>query len=290
MNSYYNEKDICLRIFVSNENQGKISHRADLQFRPLFDLKAGQQYSLKFENKKFSCTCLKDKRQFSYKDVKKAITVNIGVIIYLNNGCFIAISTEQNEKHNTALYDIITLLKRRCTFRFSSAEEVIYPENDTDARYKTDEKALAQISFTLKKTELKCMIWYDYLFDEKMIFMILPIIVILILSAILLNVWLLIVALGLSAFCLILSLHFFQSLDGYIQNHQGNLHVLMYEKLLVVRLRHTDIEIEYNSAKRSRSIFGLWRLKCGDFFTLALPKRIFAESPSFLNSLYSKIK
>ena len=77
-------------------------------------------------------------------------------------------------------------------------------------------------------------------------------------AAVLWNVWLLVVAIGIAAFCVVLSkFSFFDTLDGYIKNHQGILQMLIFEDLLVVRLRHTDLELEYDSMRRKKTVFGL---------------------------------
>ena len=51
----------------------------------------------------------------------------------------------------------------------------------------------------------------------------------------------------------------------------------------------TDIDLEYNTMKKLKNKCGMWRIKSGDFFILALPKRIENESSSFFNELYSKM-
>ena len=85
----------------------------------------------------------------------------------------------------------------------------------------------------------------------------------LLMAAVVWNAWLLIVAVATTVFCLVLSkFSFFDTLDGYIKNHQGILQMLIFDELLVVRLRHTDLELEYDSMRLKKSASGLWRLKC----------------------------
>ena len=82
---------------------------------------------------------------------------------------------------------------------------------------------------------------------------------------------------------------FFEHKDSYIRNHQGLLYALLYDDLLVIRLHNTDLELEYNTMKRLKTVFGLWRMKSGNFFVLTLPKRIECDNATFFNALYQKI-
>ena len=61
--------------------------------------------------------------------------------------------------------------------------------------------------------------------------------------------------------------------------------MLIFEDLLVVRLRHTDLELEYDSMRRKKTVFGLWRLKCSGFFTIILPNRIVNENSAFFDTI-----
>lgn len=267
---YYNVKNTCLRIRVSYENQSSMSKYIDASFTPLFALKKDQHYSLQFEFKTFTCSHLKVKHTFFYKDVQKIETTTDGVIIYLNNNCYVSISTENNEKHNTALYDVLTLLKRRCwRSRFSVVAPISYPENDSIHRYQSDREAIFQISFSLTDTQIKQLLLYDYLFSEKMIILFVAMLTFVLLALVLWNVLPLVIVIIFAVICLFA----LENSDGYIKNHQGRLHMLMYDNLLVVRLHDTDLELEYDSMKQKKDFLGLWRLKCNDFFTFVLPKK-----------------
>lgn len=214
-----------------------------------------------------------------------------GIILYLKEGLYISVSVGNSEKHNTELYDIETFLKRRCRWRFSVNSPISYPEEDVDERYKSEKQPLWQISFSLTDREVKLLLWFDYLFGERMIVFIIAAIVFLLMAVVFWNVWLVMVAAAIIVFCLVLSkFSFFDTLDGYIKNHQGILQMLIFDELLVVRLRHTDLELEYDFMKHKKSVFGLWRLKCDDFFTLILPNRIVNENSAFFEMLYAKIK
>ena len=68
------------------------------------------------------------------------------------------------------------------------------------------------------------------------------------------------------------------------------LYAFMYDKVLIIRLRNTDLELEYDSMKRKKSLLGLWRMKSGNFFVLTLPKRVEKENELFFKKLYEKIK
>lgn len=291
MGVYYNDKNVCFRIRVSFENQNIMKRHTKDAFSPLFQLKQNEYYSLKFKYKNFVCSHLKTKREFLYKDIQSVEMFEDGIILYLKEGLYISISVENSEKHNTELYDIATFLKRRCRWRFPVNTPIFYPEEDIDSRYKSDKQPLLQISFSLTDRELKQLLWYDYLFSERMIVLIIAAIAFVLMAAVLWNVWLLVVAIGIAVFCVVLSkFSFFDMLDRYIKNHQGILQMLIFEDLLVVRLRHTDLELEYDSMRRKKTVFGLWRLKCSDFFTLILPNRIVNENSAFFEMLYSKIK
>ena len=64
----------------------------------------------------------------------------------------------------------------------------------------------------------------------------------------------------------------------------------MFDELLVVRLRYTDLELEYGSMKDKKSFMGLWRLQCSDFYTFVLPSRVVEENASFFDMLRAKIR
>ena len=291
MGIYYNDKKVCFRIRVSFENQNIMKRHTNDAFPPLFQLKQNEYYSLKFTYKNFVCSHLKTKREFLYKEIQHVDMFEDGIILYLKEGLYISISVENSEKHNTELYDIVTFLKRRCRWSFSVNAPISYPEEDIDERYKSDKQPLWQISFSLTDRELHQLLWYDYLFHKRMIVFIIAAIVFLFRAAVLWDVWLLIAAVAIAVFCLVLSKYtFFDILDGYIKNHQGILQMLIFDELLVVRLRHTDLELEYDSMRHETSIFGLWRLKCSDFFTLILPNRIVNENSAFFDMLYAKMK
>lgn len=291
MGIYYNDKNVCFRIRVSFENQNIMKRHTKDNLSPLFQLKQNEYYSLKFTYKNFVCSHLKTKRAFLYKDIQCVEMFEDGIILCLKDGIYISISVDNSEKHNTELYDIVTFLKRRCRWSFSVNAPISYPEKDIDERYRSDKQPLLQISFSLSDRELNQLLWYDCLFSERMIVFAFAAIVFWLMVAVLWNVWLLIAAVAISVFCLVLSkFSFFDTSDGYIKNHQGTLQMLIFEDLLVVRLRHTDLELEYDSMRHKKSVFGLWRLKCSDFFTLILPNRIVNENPDFFDMLYTKIK
>lgn len=291
MGVYYNDKNVCFRIRVSFENQNIMKRHTKDTFSPLFQLKQKEYYSLKFTYKNFVCSHLKTKREFLYKDIQRVEMFEDGIILHLKEGLYISISVENSEKHNSELYDIVTFLKRRCRWRFFGKAPISYPEEDIDEGYKSDKQPLWQISFSLTDRELNQLLWYDYLFSERMIVFIIAAIAFLLMAVVFWNVWLLIVAAAIIVFCLVLSkFSFFDTLDGYIKNHQGILQMLIFDELLVVRLRHTDLELEYDSMRLKKSAFGLWRLKCNDFFTLILPNRIVNENSAFFDMLYAKIK
>ncbi len=291
MGLYYNDKNVCFRIRVSFENQNSMTKHINDTFSPLFQLKQNEYCSLKFTYENFVCSHLNMKRAFLYKDIQSVEVFEDGIILYLKEELYISISVGKNEKHNTELYDIVTFLKRRCRWRFSVNAPISYPEEDIDERYKSNKQPLWQISFSLTDRELKQLLWFDYLFGERMIVFIVAITTFLLMAAMLWNVWLLFVAGFFAILCFVLSkFSFFDTLDGYIKNHQGILQMLIFEDLLVVRLRHTDLELEYDSMRRKKSVFCLWRLKCDDFFTLILPNRIVNENTAFFEMLYAKIK
>lgn len=290
MGLYYDDKKICFRIHVSYEDHNLLTKHIDEAFSPLFLLKEDEYFSLKFEYEKFCCSHLKTKQKFLYKDIQKVKTFVNGVIIYLNNGFCITIPVGNSEKYNTELYDIVELLKRRCRWKISVIDPISYPEDERDCRYKSDESPISQISFSLTDREIKGLLRYDYLFSEKMIIFIISSIIFLLLSVVLSSIVPLIIAVAIAVSGIVFSKEFYDTSDSYTKNHQGRLQMLMYNDILVVRLNSTDLELEYNSMKHKRNIFGLWRLKCSDFFTYILPSRIVDENPHFFDTLYTKIK
>lgn len=290
MGVYY-DKNVCFRIRVSFENQNITKPHIKDNFSPLFQLKQSEYYSLKFTYKNFVCSQLKDHKEFLYKDIQNVEMFEDGIILYLRGGFYVSVAVSDQEKHNTVLYDIISLLKRRCRWCFSVHSTISFPEEKTDERYTSDKQPLYQISFLLTDRELKRLLWYDYLFSEKMIVLIIVIITFSLMAIVLRNAWLLFVVGFFAILGFVLSKYlFFDNLDGYIKNHQGILQILLFDELLVVRLRHTDLELEYCSMKRKKSILGLWRLKCSKFFTLVLPNRIVHENNIFFDMLYSQIR
>lgn len=288
MKLFYNDKDICLRLRISYENQERLKEQVDTPFAPLFSLKRDSFFNARFEYKSFTCTYQEKKQVFSYKDIKKIETITDGLIIYLDNDKYISIATEKFEKHNSELYDIVAFLKRYNRRIFSERAEISYPD-DAEGRYRRDKEPISKIAFELSDKEINRLLRYDYLIDEKMLALIIPIIVGLLISIILQNVWIAILAGFVMILTLILTAMHLKHKGGYVQNHQGQLNALLYDDLLVIRLRNTDLELEYNTMKRLKSMMGLWRMKSGKFFVLTLPERIEKENASFFDILYQKI-
>ena len=289
MNLFYSDKDICLRIRVSYENQKKLKAQISASASPLFALKRDHFFNIRFEYKSFTCTYQGKKKEFSYSDVEKIETVTEGLIIYLSCGKYISIATENFEKHNLELYDTVAFLKRHNRRIFSEHEEIVYPD-DTTERYESEKEPIANISFELSEQEINRLLWYDYLIDEKMLALIIPVIIGFLIAIFLQNIWIAILPGFVTILILIITVMDHTHKDGYIQNHQGRLQALLYDDLLVIRLRYTDLELEYHSMKHLKNLFGLWRMKSGDFFVLTLPKRIEEENPLFFKELSNKVK
>jgi len=287
---YYNNKNVCFRIRVTFENQNLMTQYIENTFSPVFQLKNHEHYALKFEYKKFFCSHLKTKREFLYKDIQRIEIIASGVIIYLKSKLYISISVGHSENHNTELYDIITLLKRRCPWRFKVKEPISYPEIESDYRYKTDKEPLLQTSFSLTDTEIKRLIWYNYLFGEKRIVFLVFVLTFALWAAVWQSLPLALIAVFGAVSGLVPSKFVLENRAGFIQNHQGQLHLALYDDLLVVRLRSTDLDLEYDSMKCKKSVFGLWRLKCSEFFVFILPNRVVKENPVFFDRLCAKIK
>jgi len=289
MKWFHSKKGVCLRLRVSFENQERMSQFVDSTFSPLFALKRGQFVSVKFENRFFTGTFQKEKIMLPYRNIKKIETQKDGLIIYLNNGTYLAIAVEEREKHNSCLFDLLLLLKRRFGRKIAECAEIQYPDEDA-ARYRTDEEPIAHFSFSLSEKEIGRMLWYDYLIDEKMLAFLVP--------AAVFAAWALLsrdARIFLPAcFCMILpalqAVWFIRERDGYVQNHQGALQALLLEDVMVIRLRDTDLELEYAAMKRLKNRMGLWRMKSGDFFVLTLPGRIESENRLFFEALYTKVK
>ncbi len=289
MKLFYSDKNICMRLCVSYENQERLKKQIDVSFSPLFQLKRDQFFYITFEYKTFTCTCQEKKQEFAYKDIKRIETITDGLIIYLDSDKYISIATEKFEKHNSELYDIVAFLKRYNRKIFSESAKISIPE-DEEGRYRNDKEPISKITFELSDKEISRLLWYDYLIDEKMITLIVPIIVGLPVAVILQNIWIAVLAGFVMILTIILTVMHLKYKDSYAQNHQGRLHAILYDDLLVIRLRNTDLELEYNTMERLKNTFGLWRMKSGNFFVLALPKRVAEENPSFFDALYERIK
>ena len=123
-----------------------------------------------------------------------------------------------------------------------------------------------------------------------MLTLIIPVVIGFLIAIFFQNIWLAILSVFVAILILILTVMQLKYKDGYIQNHQGRLHALLYDDLLVIRLRNTDLELEYHSMKHLKNLFGLWRMKSGNFFVLTLPKRIEEENPLFFQELSNKVK
>lgn len=288
MKLFYSDNDICMRLRVSYDNQEKLKTYIDQSFTPLFALKRDQFFNIRFEYKTFTCTYQGKKQEFSYKDIKKIETITDGLIVYFNNGKYISIATEKFEKHNSELYDIVAFLKRYNRRLFMELGEIKYPD-DAEGRYRSDKEPISKIAFELSEKEITRLLWYDYLIDEKMLALILPIFVGLFVAVVLQNIWIAILAGFVLILTIILTVMLLEHKDSYIRNHHGLLYALLYEDLLVIRLHNTDLELEYNTLKRLKNAMGLWRMKSGNFFVLTLPNRIEKENISFFDVLYQKI-
>ena len=285
--SFYNEKNIRIHLRVSYENQERLKARIDPSAAPLFPLKRNQFFNVRFEYKSFTLTYQGKKQEFAYSDIQKAETNADGLIIYLHHGKYVSIATENLEKHNSALYDAVVFLKKHNRRFFSEREKISYPE-DAEGRYRTEKEPLTKISFSLSKQEIRRLLWYDYLIDEKMLCLILPIIVGFLASALFQNGWIAVLSGFTAILMLIVTAMYFKHKSGYKRNLQGLLYALLYDDFLVIRLHDTDLELEYEGMKRMKSLVGLWRMKSGDFFVLVLPKRIEEENTAFFDTLYKK--
>lgn len=290
MRSYYSDKKVCFRIRVSFENMERMKPHIDTSYVPLFALKKDKYYSLRFEYKIFTCSHQGKKQEFSYNDIKRVETQADGLIIYLTNGAYLSISTEKSENHNTELYDIVKFLKKYCRKAFFEIEEISYPEDET-SRYQAKEEPISKISFVLSDKEISKLLWYDYLIDERMLIFVVLTAISLLIAVIIKNI------VFFAVFAVIITIPsvsptvmFWRNTEGYVKNHRGELYALMYDDLLVIRLRDTDLELEYATMKRLKSFFGLWRMRSGDFFVLTLPKRIVMDNISFFDQLDKKVK
>lgn len=134
------------------------------------------------------------------------------------------------------------------------------------------------------------MLWYDYFFEEPMLPLIIPIFIGILIAIIIKSLWLIVFPSLLTILVTVLTYNFKKERVAYLNNHNGLLYAFMYDKVLIIRLRNTDLELEYDSMKRKKSLLGLWRMKSGNFFVLTLPKRIEKENELFFKKLYEKIK
>ena len=289
MGLFYRREEECFRIRVSFENQNVMMKHIDASLSPLFTLKRDQYYTLKLAKKSFTCTCSKTKQQFDYKDIQKVKTIAEGVVIYLTDDRYIAIAAEHTERHNTELYDIVTVLKSRCRFRFHGKTKISYPENETDERYSSKKPPLMHLSFSLTDGELKWLVWYEFLFGQKVIIILLVFAVPLLVEVITGGDWIWIPIAVLAALFLFFGWILYKMNKGFIENHQGLLQMLLYDSLMVVRLHSADLELKYRSMKDAQTFWGLWHLNCCPFFTLVLPARLVKENPEFFSELYAKM-
>lgn len=289
MGLFYRREE-CFRIRVSFENQNIMMRHIDVSYSPLFTLKRDQFYLLKFENKVFTCTCLKTKQRFVYKDIQKIETKEEGVVIYLNDNHYIAIAAEHTERHNTELYDIVIFLKHRCRFRFHGKTKISYPEDENEERYSSKKAPSMQMSYSLTDRELKWLVWYEFLFSDHNIIFIIGAVISILIAFLFRGAWLLVPIVAIVAFFVIFGKSLLEEIEGYTQNHQGLLQMLLYDSLLIVRLRSADLELKYCSMKEVQTFLGLWHLNCGPFFTLVLPARLVKENPEFFAALYAKMK
>lgn len=288
MKLFHSDKDIRFCLCVSYENQERFKAHIDAAFSPLFPLKRDRCFHIKWEYQSFTCTYQGKKQRFPYNEIEKIETITDGLVVYLDNHKYIAIATEKSEKHNTELYDTVLFLKRHHRKIFSETAEISYPD-DRDGRYKSSKEPLAKITFELSENEIARLLWYDYLIDERMLAFLLPIFVGLLAAVVLQNIWIAILPGFLLILTIALTVMFLAHKDNYVRNHRGRLFALLYDELLVIRLHETDLELEYRTMTRCKSIWGLWRMKSGDFFVLTLPQRIEKENASFFDVLYQKI-
>ena len=289
MNPFYSDKNICLRLRVSYENQERLKAHCHTSHLPLFSLKRDQFFNIRFEYKTFTCTYKEKKQTFSYSDVNKIETVADGLIIYLSDNRYISIAPENFEKHNSELYDIVTFLRKYNRKKFCELEEIVYPDEITE-RYKSEKEPIDKIAFELSDRDIARLWWYDYLIDERMLTLIIPVLIGFSVAILLQNPWLAILSTIVTVLIVIMSITILKYKDSFTQNHKGKLYALLYDDILVIRLRNTDLELEYHSMKRLKNLFGFWRMKSGNFFVLTLPKRIVEENTSFFDKLYKKIK
>lgn len=250
----------------------------------LFPLKADGFYAVRLLEDGILCRTEKQEITLSYGDVERAETLCEGVVLYLTDGRVLLLAFGEQEKYNIILCDAAYFLSKKLGKRFVRTEALAPPDTEEEEeRYQAKDAPYAEIAFTLEERELLRLVRYDYLIEERLW---LPLLGVLVFgTACLGTLWALLPTAFFLGVFLYYSYDFFRGCTGYLENHRGELLMRLYEKELVVCLRHTDLVLPYREAKEKRPLFGLWRRGFGKFFTLALPMRVVGENADFFKRL-----
>lgn len=279
-------KESSFRISVSYEDVQRFICAVDASYQPLFDFSQNVSVYFQIRGKQIVLRHGKTTVEKQYRDIRKAVVLGIGMVLYFKDGTYIPFAVRNEEKHNTTLFDIMLILRRRCLFRCRIKEKLQYPEYENCGdRYKTEEEPFVAISFTLADIEIDSLIMYERLITDKLLVYLLLAVIFLTLSVLLGNYWLLVVVI---IFAPIFAVMYFSSIgeyENYRKNHQGRLSMLLYSDVVVIRLRYMDIDIEYKEIRKPHKLLCLWVLPAGDFYKMALPIRIVKDNKEFFDLL-----
>ncbi len=279
-------KESVFRISVTYEDAQTLMSEVDASYQPLFEFSQNVSVHFQIRGKQILFKHGKITVEKQFRDIKKTVVLGRGIVLYFKDGTYIPFAVGNDEKHNTTLFDIMLLLKRRCPFRCSIKEKLQYPEYENCGdRYKTEEEPFAKISFVLTDAEINSLIMYERLIEDNLWLYLALSIAFIVLSFILSNSWLLIPAAIFTAMFAVMYFSSNSEYENYRQNHQGSLSMLLYSDVVVIRLRLLDIDIEYKKIRKPHKFLCFWILPAGDFYKMVLPIRIVKDNKEFFDLL-----
>jgi len=280
----HKESSFC--ISVSYEDAERFICTVDASYQPLFDFSQNVFVNFQIRGKQIVLKHGKTTVEKRYRDIKKTVVHGIGIVLYFKDGTYMPFAVRNDEKHNTTLFDIMLLLRRRCLLRYSIKENLKIPEYENYGdRYKTAEEPFAKISFTLTDAEINSLIMYNSLISDNLIVYLILAVMFFVFSVLLDNFLLLILVVLFAAMFAAMYFSSKSEYENYRQNHQGSLSMLLYSNAVVMRLRLLDIDIEYKEIRKTHKFLCFWVLPAGDFYKMALPIRIVKENKEFFDLL-----
>ena len=277
------KRNTIYHISVSEAEWSKLPTQS--RGKPLFMPRKNNLVTLKFEKNKIIISSGNNSVQKSYSDIKLLETHKSGAVINWSGGEYTLIGAGKSENYNINLYDILIFLKGKLGRRYKRTEEIDFDAEETPSVYKSDEPYEARITFELNDKEINSVLFYKF-FCESRYNGARIVLAAFILILTYLNIFMLLA----SATLIAISFFIYKKLEkGFINNHSGELSLTVYKNNLIEQFAKTYNEHKYKEIGTPYILFGYFIIPVTKYYSIILPKRIFAENTEFFDVLYKKI-